>query len=158
PALERALALAERPDAAVLIREHLEFDVPRALDELLHEDVGVLEADLGFLRRLSERPRDFFFGADDPHSASAAAAGGLEDDRETDSLRLFDRVRAVAQDFATRQERQAEALRVRARRHLVTPGAHRLRRRADEGHAALRAEPREFGVLGQKSVTGMNRV
>ena len=43
-ALERALALAERPHAAVLVGEDLELDVPRPLDELLQVDVGVLEA------------------------------------------------------------------------------------------------------------------
>ena len=53
-ALERALALAERPDPAVVVGEDLELDVPRALDELLEVDVGVLEARLGFPRGAPE--------------------------------------------------------------------------------------------------------
>src|SRR5689334_10028429 len=36
PALDTALALAERDDVAMLIGEDLELDVARALDELLH--------------------------------------------------------------------------------------------------------------------------
>src|SRR5205814_1912489 len=50
-ALERALALAEDPDASVLVRQYLELDVPRLLDEPLHVDVRVLEA----ARRLAAR-------------------------------------------------------------------------------------------------------
>ena len=33
--LDRALALAKRHDIAVLVSEHLELDMPRALDEFL---------------------------------------------------------------------------------------------------------------------------
>src|SRR5205085_11461588 len=79
--LERAFALAERPHVAVLVGEDLKLDVLRALDELLHEDVGVLEAGLGFARGLNEIRRDVFALADDAHAAPTTAAGRLEDYR-----------------------------------------------------------------------------
>ncbi len=46
-ALERALALAERNDPAVVIAENLDLDVPRTFDELLEEDRVVTERRAG---------------------------------------------------------------------------------------------------------------
>ena len=39
-ALDGAFALAQNLDVAVLVGQHLELDVARRLDELLHVDVG----------------------------------------------------------------------------------------------------------------------
>ena len=69
-----------------------------------------------------------------------------------------DGVRGVLEHAAAGQERQAEALGVLARGDLVAPGAHRLGRRADEGDAALAADARELGVLGEEAVAGVDRV
>ena len=49
----------------VVVGEHLELDVPRALDELLEVDVGVLEARLGLARRAPEGVGDLGLRADD---------------------------------------------------------------------------------------------
>jgi hypothetical protein len=43
-ALDRAFALAEVEDVAVLVAEHLDLDVARRFDELLDEDAVVAEA------------------------------------------------------------------------------------------------------------------
>ena len=50
-ALQRALALAERPHLAVLVGERLELDVARRLDEALEVELGVLEGAHGLGRR-----------------------------------------------------------------------------------------------------------
>ena len=42
-ALERAFALAEMHHVAVIVAEHLKFDVARALDQLFHVHVGAAE-------------------------------------------------------------------------------------------------------------------
>ncbi len=61
-ALDAALALAQADHVAVLVGQHLELDVARALDELLHVEIAVAEGRrrLG-LRRVKEigqlRPR-----------------------------------------------------------------------------------------------------
>src|SRR5262252_3891498 len=47
-ALDRAFALAEMNDVAVLITEHLDFDMARLLDIFLDEYAVVAEARLGF--------------------------------------------------------------------------------------------------------------
>ena len=52
PPLHRAFALAEVDDVAVLVAEHLDLDVPRALDEALDEHPVVAEGGL----RLRARP------------------------------------------------------------------------------------------------------
>ena len=61
PPLDRALALAEVHDRAVMIAEHLELDVPRVLDVFLDVDVADAEGRfrfaLGGLHRLGELAR-----------------------------------------------------------------------------------------------------
>ena len=51
PALDRALALAEVDDVAVVIAEDLELDVARRLDVLLDVDVADAERRLGLALR-----------------------------------------------------------------------------------------------------------
>ena len=69
-ALNGTLALVQRGDIAVLVGQHLELDVARALDELLHVEVAVAEG-VGRLggRRMVEIGQ--FLGA--AHDAHAAA-------------------------------------------------------------------------------------
>ncbi len=52
-ALDRAFALAQVDDVAVLVAQHLDLDVARVLDELLDEHAVVAEARLGL--RAGER-------------------------------------------------------------------------------------------------------
>ena len=74
PALHRAVALAEADDAAVVVAQHLELDVPRLLEEFLHVDRVVAEGrerlGLGDVDRVHERG----VAVDDAHAAAAAAA------------------------------------------------------------------------------------
>ena len=57
PALDRALALAEMHDVAVMIAEHLELDVARRLQVLLDVDVADAERRFGFALRGPKRDR-----------------------------------------------------------------------------------------------------
>ena len=85
--------------------------------------------------------------AHDAHPASAAAGGGLDDQRETDLVRL-----------ARRDDRDAGLARDPLRLELVPAGAERLRRGPDEDQAGRLDRFREVGVLGQEAVAGMDRV
>src|SRR5215475_6044453 len=80
PALNRALALAQADDTAMLVRQYLKLDVPGMFDVLLHVEVAVAECSrrLG-LRRL-EQTRQVFFISDNAHAATAAAGRSLHDD------------------------------------------------------------------------------
>ena len=59
-ALDRALALAEVDDVAVVIAEDLELDVARVLDVLLDVDVADAEGRLGLALRGLERLGQLF--------------------------------------------------------------------------------------------------
>ena len=59
PALHRALALAERDHGAVLVAEHLDLDVPRAVDVLLDVHGVVAEGVLRLAPRGVERAGHF---------------------------------------------------------------------------------------------------
>ena len=55
PPLRRAVALPQVDDVAVMIGEHLHFDVPRMLDVLFEVDAAVAERRFGFGPRLLKR-------------------------------------------------------------------------------------------------------
>ena len=84
PPLNTALALAQADHVAMLVRQYLELDVARALDELLHVEIAVAECRRRLALRRLEHVRQLFLRADDAHAASAAARRGLDDHRETD--------------------------------------------------------------------------
>src|SRR6185312_17396176 len=83
-ALDRAFALAEIDDIAVLVAKHLDFDVPRIDDELLDENAVVAEGGLRFRAGASEALRDLDARMCDPHALAAAAGGGLDHHRIPD--------------------------------------------------------------------------
>ena len=56
-ALDGALALAQADHIAVLVGQHLELDVPRTLDELLHVEIAVAEGRRRFRLRCLEQCR-----------------------------------------------------------------------------------------------------
>ena len=80
-ALNGALALKERGHVAMLVGQHLELDVPRLLNELLHVQFAVAKGvgRLGVCRM--KQIRQLLGGAHDAHAAPAAAGLGLQNDR-----------------------------------------------------------------------------
>ena len=106
-ALQRALALAERPDLPVLIGERLKLDVLRLLDETLEVELGIFEGVHRLGGRGFERAAHLSFTANDAHAAPAAAAARLDHDRVADAGGFGLGVLGVSQRFATGQERQA---------------------------------------------------
>ena len=153
PALDRALALAEVHDGAVVIAEDLELDVAGTLDVLLDVDVADAERRLGFALRRLERLAQLRRGPDDAHAAAAAAGDRLDDDRKAEILGdleglLFPVDRAVAAG----QDRNARLLHRPARPRLVPEQADDVRRRPDELDVARLADLGEVGALGQEPV------
>src|SRR4029079_605847 len=78
--LNRALAFAEVNHAAVMVAEHLEFDVARRLDVLLDVDVADAEGRFGFALRRLHRVRQLPGGTHDAHAAATTPSRGLDDD------------------------------------------------------------------------------
>ena len=129
--LDRALALAEVDDVAVMIAEHLELDVARVLDVLLDVDVADAERRFGLALRGLERLRQLAWRADDAHAAAAAAGDRLDDHRVAELLGdLLRLVLAVDRAVAARQDRHAGLLHRAARARLVADQPDHVRRTA----------------------------
>ena len=87
PALERALAFAEMNQISVLVAQHLDFDMPRILDELLDVDFSVAEGALGFARSFAQCGSKLGRRIDPAHAFATPARGGFEHHGKPDVLR-----------------------------------------------------------------------
>ena len=85
-ALDRALALAQIDDVAVLVAQNLNFDVARIGDEFFDEDAVVAEARFRLRAGAGEVLHHFAFGKRDAHALAAAARGRLDHHRITNLL------------------------------------------------------------------------
>ena len=83
-ALDGAVALAEVDDVAVVVGQDLHLDVPGLDDELLDVDAAVAEGGLGLGLGGVEAGAQGDVVVGDAHAASAAAGGGLDEDRVAD--------------------------------------------------------------------------
>src|SRR5437868_15057925 len=72
-ALNAAFALAQTGNIAVLVSQHLELNVPGALNELFHVEVAVAKRSCRLRLSRVEQVRQFLFAADYPHAATAAS-------------------------------------------------------------------------------------
>ena len=151
--LHRAVAFVQVHGIAGLIGENLHLDVPRAFDELFHEQRAVAERRLGFAATALERVGHRLPVRDRAHAATAAPGRGLEHDRIADFLRER-RCRAARRErFAASRDRwDAKRLRQRPGLHLVPEQFKRCWRRADEGDATLGTKGRVRRVLGEEPV------
>jgi len=85
-ALDRAFALAQINHVAVLVAEHLNFDVAGIDDEFLDENPVVAERGFGFRFRKAKPLGDFGRRMRDPHPLAAAAGGGFYHDGIADLI------------------------------------------------------------------------
>src|ERR1700677_3833800 len=83
-ALNRALAFSQTDDVAVLVAQHLKFDVSWMLDILFEIEIAITECGRGLGLRLAIECRQFLFIAHNTHPASATTGSGFEDDRKFD--------------------------------------------------------------------------
>src|SRR5690348_2755025 len=107
--LNAALALAQADHIAVLVRENLEFDVPRVLDVLLHVEIVVTKRRRRF--RLSGRipGREFRFRADDSHAAPAATRRSFDNHGESNASCPLERF-AFAAEHTVRSRKDWHAM------------------------------------------------
>ncbi len=158
-ALDGALALEERGDVAVLVGQHLELDVARLLDELLHVEFAVAEGVGGFSGCGVEEIGQLFGRAHDAHAASAAAGLGFEDDGVAD-LRgnVLGFFRGGEDAVGAGQDRHLGLLHCLAGFFFFAHQARDFGRRADELDVGGAADFGEVGVLAEQSVAGMDGV
>ena len=147
-ALDRAVALAERRDVAVLVGEELDLDVARPLEVALAEDRVVAERGRRLAPRGRERLVELLRRAHDAHPAPAAARGRLDEQREADLLR-----RPARQDGDAGRARRLLRGELVAARPAAPPAAGRPR------SAPPRARPRRArrSRRGSRSRDGRRR-
>ena len=156
--LDRALALAEIDDMAVLVAEHLNFDVTRIDDEFLDEDAIVAERRQRFGFGAREALGDFLARVGDAHALAAAARRGLDHHRIADFVGdLGGALGALDHAEETGNGRDLGGVGELLRFDLV---AHRLdgaRVGADEDDPFSGERVSEGGALGEEAVAGMHR-
>src|SRR5579859_7971599 len=155
-ALRVTIALTERDDGAGPVAEDLHFDVARPLDVLFEEYSAAAE----ILRRQAldgaEGLRELRLAADELHPDAAAAGGALQHDRIADARSLAPGMFDALQQFASRQQRDADAGRQLARPVLEPKTTHLRGGRPDEDDAGRRAGIREVRVLAEEAISRMD--
>src|SRR5690606_8493216 len=97
-ALHRAIALTQPYRIATAIGQHLDLDMARVLEELLHVDFGIAERGAGLGAGHGHGVKQGGLGIYDTHAASATTTRCLDDDRITHFARYaLDLVRIVGQ-------------------------------------------------------------
>src|SRR5204862_1062862 len=157
--LDRAFALAEVDDDAVVIAENLELDMARRLDVLLDVDVGDAEGRFRFALRDLDRVRQLRRRPHHPHPASAASRRRLDDDGKADVLRYLQRlVFTVDWAVAAGQDRHTRLLHHSPGAGLVAHQPDHLGIGTDEPDVTRFAHFRQIRAFRKKSVSGMNGV
>ena len=156
--LDRALALAEREHAAVLVAEHLDLDVPSGHERLLEVERAVRERSLRLGAGRRVRRLEPVGLVDQPHPLAAAARGRLQQDREAELLGGDPHLGERGAALGARHERHVRRLHLRLGAGLVAHPLHHVRARPDEDELVVLARSHEGGVLGEEAVTGMNRL
>ena len=157
--LDRALPLEQVDHVAVLVPQHLDLHVPRALDELLDEDPVVAEAGLGLRAHRREAFLHVLAGPGHPDALAPAPGRGLDHHRIADLLGDLHRMRRVL-DLAhmARHHRDIGLGRELLRFDLVAHGADRARVRPHEHQTLVGQALGEAGVLAQKAEARMHRL
>ncbi|EAU65714.1 hypothetical protein STIAU_7808 [Stigmatella aurantiaca DW4/3-1] len=159
PSLDRALALTQVNDVAVLVGGDLDLDVARLLHVPLDVEIAVVEAGHRLGRRRGERLCQHARLADDLHPLATAARGRLEDDGKADLPGEGLRLPGVLQDVgAAGQQRHARLERRLPGPNLVAHQPEHLGPRPDEANLAALAHLGELSVLREKAVARMDGV
>ena len=158
-ALDRAFALAEIDDMAMLVAKHLDLDMARIDNEFLNEHPIVAERGFRLRTGAGETFRHLLARVGDPHALAAAAGRGLDHDRIADlvgdlgrPLRRFDHAKIA------RHSRDLGGIGEFLRFNLV---AHRLDGPGvgtDEDDLRRGERMGERRALGEKPVARMDRL
>ncbi len=158
-ALDRAFALVQINAVAVLVGQHLNFDMARLNNEFFNEHAVVAEAGRGLGPGAFQAVAAFGVVMGDTHALAAAARRCLEHHGIADLVRDLDRHIRVGHGFRMAgNDADVGLFGQLLGFDLVAHGVDRADRRADEGHALLGQGLGEFGVFRQEAVTGVHRI
>ena len=130
-ALDRAVALAQVEDRAVLVGGDLDLDVARGLDQLLQVDPIIAERAPGLAPGEAEERIELVLAVNALDPATPSPAGRLDQQRVTDLGRQAARLGGVGR-LGTGEDGGAGPLRLRPGGELVAGQLDRRRRRSDE--------------------------
>ena len=143
---------------AVMVRQHLHFNVSRVLDVFFQVDPGVSKRCLGLILRLLERGFQGEIVSGDSHPFAATPRSRLDQNREADFVSDTDRFLIIFdQAITTRHDGDVRVTRDSAGTILVSELFHRDRSWADEIDLAATTNFIEMGVFRKESIAWMNR-
>ncbi len=159
PPLHRAVALVEVHQVAVLVAHELHLNVLGALDELLQKHGIVAEGIERLVARLEEALFQLLIVADDAHSPTPPAAGGLQHHGVADALGLTTGGFKVVQlGLAALNLGHLALLGHFLGPDLIAERFHHVRIGTHEDDAFLAAAARERSILAQEAVAGVDGV
>jgi len=158
-ALDRAVALPEVDDVAVMVGDDLDFDVLGAADVALEENVGAAEGAAGFALAFFELGHELIGLVDDAHAAATAAEAGFDDQGKSDVLGGGADFGGVGEGFVGAGDGGdvgfvGEAL----GGGFVAEGFEEFWGGADEDNVVVDAGLGEVGVFGEEAVAGVDGV
>ena len=156
-ALHRTFALAQIKHRAVLVAQHLDFDVARVDDELLDEHTVIAEAGQALAPHAVEGLAHVGLAMREAHALAAAAGRGLHHHRIANAIGDLDGMFGVAYlaDEAG-DDTDLGLFGQFLRFDLVAHRCDRLGRGADEGDFVVAQQLGETLALGQEAVAGMH--
>ncbi len=152
-ALDRAFALAEVDDIAVLVAKHLNFDMARIRDELFDENALIAERRLCLRARARKPLLHVGLAVRNAHALAAAPRARLDHDGIADLLRNPDGLRFIFDHPKMTGDGRHLGSRGRLLQlDLVAHRRDRLRVRPDKDDAGSRQRFRKRLALGEKTV------
>ncbi len=156
-ALDRAFALAEIDDVAVLVAENLDLDMAGIDDEFLDEDPVIAEGGCGLRLGTGEAFGDLSRRMGDAHALAAAAGRGLDHHGIADLVGNGHRMLGALDDAEeARNGRNLGSGRCLLRLDLVAHRRDGAGIGADEDDAVILERLGEGLALGQETVAGMH--
>ena len=158
PALQRAFPL-EQMDRAVAVAEHLHLDVAGAGDVALEVQAVVAEGRPGLVTGSGDAGGEIVRSIHDPYTATPAAGGRLDEQREADLRRRLRRFLSRADPTCgAGYDRHADRRGRLPCRRLVAHQRDGLGPRSHEAQTHRSAASRESRVLRQEPVARMDGV
>ena len=158
-ALQRAVARVQMGDAAVAVAEHLHLHMARPLQVFLQQHSVIAEGGRGLASGAGQLCGEILRPQHRPHALAAAAGAGLNQNGEADARGLGRQQRIVLRlTMIARHGRHAGRHHQPLALGLAAHGANGGGRRADEGDAGIGAALREFRILRQETIAGVDRL
>ena len=157
--LHGAVTLCQIDSVTLTVRQYLDLDVARIFQVFLHVDHVVIESRFRFRFGHGDRLRQFGVATHNAHTATAAAAGGLDDHRIANAFGMGAvSVHIVGQRAVrTWNGRDAGFLHRGDCGHFVAHQADSVGFRTDEDKAGALNLLGKVGVLGEETITRVNR-